>query len=344
MTVQAEDIRKVIAPRPSPGITAAHLQCVVFPPVEWVVEGYVAEGLTVLAGKPKLGKSWLALSIAISVANGGKVLGGRRCAQGAVLYAALEDPARRLKDRLIKVYGADHRALWPDNLTFWIHGEMSRLDMGGLDQLRAWIASNPTAKLIIIDTLAKVRSGAQARESAYEADYREVSSLKALAEETGVSIVVVTHTRKAEADDPYDTVSGTLGITGAADGTLILCRDGQGVTLRATGRDVAEIETAVEFDRAFFGWRELGEASEVRRSDERAALLKTLMDTGKPMTSRELAAETGQTDGAVRRLLAKMVKAGEVRKPATGRYLHLQLDPGNIGNGGHSGADVGCEE
>lgn len=318
-------------PPPRRGVTAAELQDMNFPAILWIVTGYIGPGLTVLAGKPKLGKSWLALAIAVAVATGGMVLGTRQCAKGAVLYAALEDPARRLRDRLDKVYGPC-RDRWPSNLTFWTQGEMQPLDAGGLDQLRTWIAANPDAKLIIIDTFARVRTGAQRGKSAYQADYREIGALKAIADETGVAIIVVTHTRKAEADDPYDTVSGTLGITGAADGTLILARDGQGVTLRATGRDVAEVEIAVKFDQVFFCWLELGEADTVRRSGERGALLAALEEAGEPMNLRDLAAATGQKYANVRRLVGKMVKAGEIKKAGRGVYAHPTLDPGNSGN------------
>ncbi len=155
------------------------------------------------------------LAIAVAVSNGGYALGDRPCAQGSVLYAAIEDTGRRLRSRLEKLCG-----------------------------IRAWIDERPDARLVIVNTLAKVRSGPQGRETAYQADYREVGSLKGLADETGVAIVVVTHTRKMGTDDPFATVSGRLGITGAADATMIITRDGQGVTLVATGRDVAEIETA----------------------------------------------------------------------------------------------------
>lgn len=316
------------------GLTAAELQCMVFPPVAWIVDGYICEGLTILAGKPKLGKSWLALAIAIGVACGGDVLGGRQCAAGAVLYAALEDTPRRLQDRLTKVFGAGARQVWPENLTFCTNGQMDKLDASGLDQMRGWIAANPSAKLIIIDTFARVRSGPQGKESDYAADYREVGALKTLADETGIAIILITHTRKAEADDAFDTVSGTLGITGAADTTMILSRDGKGGNLRAIGRDVAEIEMAVEFDRVFFCWRELGEASTIRRSDERGALLAALEETGEPMTLRDLAAATGQKYPNVRRLVGKMVKDGEIKKARRGSYIHPDLDPGNNGNSG----------
>ena len=319
------------------GVTAAELYSMVFPPIRWIVEDYIAEGLTVLAGKPKLGKSWLALDIALAVARGGYTLGDRKCVQGAVLYAALEDTGRRLRDRIETLHGQLNRQCWTDELTLWSYGEMERLDAGGLDQIREWISEHPRARLVIVDTLAKVRSGPQGKETAYEADYREVSSLKTLADETGVAVVVVTHTRKMGADDPFDTVSGTLGITGAADATMILTRDGQGVTLHATGRDVAEIESALEWEKDTCRWRVLGDAGEVRRTDERSAILDALKDPAdNPMSSREIADATEQTDGAVRRLLAKMVKAGEITRAARGRYLH----PGNNGNSGNN-EDIG---
>ena len=304
------------------GRTAADLYGMVFPPIKWIVEDYIAEGLTVLAGKPKLGKSWLLLAVAIAVAGGTYALGDRKCVQGTVLYAALEDTERRLRGRLEKLCGGFNPTGWPPGLTFWTYGEMKPLSSGGLDQVRAWIREHPNARLVIIDTLAKVRSGPQGKEGAYEADYREVGSLKALSDETGVAIVVVTHTRKMGADDPFDTVSGTLGITGAADATMVLTRDGQGVTLFATGRDVAEIETAVEWDKATCRWRVLGDAREVRRSDERTLILDALKGETEPLGPREVTDATGGSYPAVRALMTAMAKSGDIRKVGRGKYLH----------------------
>jgi len=304
------------------GWTAAELFDMEFPPIKWVVEDYIAEGLTVLAGKPKMGKSWLALAIAIAVARGDRVLGDRKCVQGSVLYAALEDPPRRLKDRLKKLCGSAGQGAWLPKLTFWTSGAMARLDAGGLDQVRDWIKSNPDARLVIIDTLAKVRSGLQGNEVAYQADYREIGGLKALADDTGVAVVLVTHVRKMGADDPFDTVSGTLGITGAADTNMILTRDGRGVTLAATGRDIADIETALEWDKDACLWRVLGDAKDVRRSDARTLMLETLNRATEPMSPREAATASSHPYDATRYLLAEMAKAGEVKKAGRGKYLH----------------------
>jgi hypothetical protein len=117
------------------------------------------------------------------------------------------------------------------------------------------------------------------------------------------------------ADDPLDTVSGTRGLTGAVDSVLVLVRDGNGTTLHGTGRDLEQIEDAVEFDREACLWRILGNAAEVRRSDERSVILRVLKKADGP-----LADLSEQSYGAVRTMLTRMNKAGEVRKAGRGLY------------------------
>ena len=130
---------------------AADLQAMEFPPINWVVPGILPEGLTILAGKPKLGKSWLALDMALSVAGGGSVL-GRECEPGPALYLALEDNQRRLQRRLTLI---EPHLSWPADLE--LHTQWPRLDAGGLTSISDWIKTRDGAKLVIIDTLAVVR-------------------------------------------------------------------------------------------------------------------------------------------------------------------------------------------
>ena len=298
-----------------PSVTAAELQERQFPPVSWAVPGLVPAGLTILAGKPKIGKSWLALDIAIACAEGGFTLGDRKCQKGDVLYAALEDNPRRLKTRLSKVA---RKATWPEGLHFWT--EMKRLEDGGLDQLRQWIDRVRNARLIVMDTFAKVRSPKGRDESSYEGDYRQAGTLKTLADKTGVAIIMVHHVRKMEADDPLDAVSGTTGLTGAVDTVVVLKRDGRGVTLFGRGRDIEELELAVEFQRDICRWRELGDADEVRISAERRAVLETLRNAAEPMTARLVSDVSGRPYPAVRKLLFKMTNDGEVKKVGRGLF------------------------
>src|SRR4051812_13442044 len=163
------------------------------------------------------------------------------------------------------------------------------------------------------------------RDNLYEADYHAIQGLQALAGELNVAIVIVHHVRKSGSDvDPFEKVSGTLGLSGAADAVLILDRDGQGSTLYGRGRDVEEIEKAVSFDKRTCRWSILGEAAEVRRTDERAVILGALADNRdnrEGMSPAEIADALGLSRNNVKQLLYKMHTAGEVRKGKKGRYL-----------------------
>ena len=304
---------KFVAPRTS--YTAPELQAADFPPIKFVVPGYIVEGLTLLAGKPKCGKSWLLLHTAIAVARGGYTLGDIHCNEGGVLYCALEDNPRRLKRRMKKLIGGDQ---WPARLRF--ECMMPRLNAGGVGFIRKWIESQPEPRLVVIDTLAKVRDPKGAQESSYEADYAAVSELKALADEKGVAIVLVHHVRKMAADEPLDTVSGTTGLTGAVDSVLLLTKDGNGTTLHGRGRDIDEIKDAAVFDRETCLWRIAGKAEDVRRSDERTTILAVLKEATEPLSPREIADLSGHAYDSVRMMLTRMVKSGEIDRAGRGLY------------------------
>jgi hypothetical protein len=294
-----------------------------FHPVSYVVLGYFAEGCTVLASKPKMGKSWLMLDVALAVATGGTVL-GKTAEQGNALYIGLEDNERRLKSRIIKILGpVPHGPERFDYATTWERGD------AGVANIRKWIESVERPKLVVVDVLQRFRSPT-ASQNAYQADYEAITGLQTLAAEKRVAIVVVHHLRKQAADsDIFDKVSGTLGISGAADTVAILDRSGHGITLSGRGRDIEEYEVAVEFDRARCRWKVLGAATEVRRSDERKAILDALAEAGKPLTPSEIAHAAKMQANNVRYLLHKMNKAGEVMV-FDGRYE--AANPANAAN------------
>jgi RecA-family ATPase len=285
-----------------------------FAPIKFVVPGYIVEGLTLFCGKPKIGKSWLLLHAACAVASGGTTL-GVRCEEGDVLYAALEDSLRRLQSRMRKLFPLPP---WPRRLL--LVTEMARLSEGGLDYIKGWIEGAEHPRLVIVDTLAMVRMPNRKDLSAYDADYQAVKELRTLAHEKSVAVALVHHLRKAEADDAYDTVSGTLGLTGAPDTVMIIRRDGESTVLRARGRDLEEIERAVRFDSETCTWAVLGEAKEVRQSDERSAIVEALTEAGEPLGPNQIAATTGMRAGNVRRLLGKMKRDGAVEKTKRGKY------------------------
>lgn len=291
-----------------------------FAPIRYVVPGYIAEGCTLLAGRPKLGKSWLVLEAGYAVASGGACLGGIVCEQGDVLYLALEDNKRRLQRRMDKMAGTFAKE-WP--AAFEYATEWPRANEGGLDYIRDWILSKNNPRLVIVDVLAMFKPVRGDKESLYEADYLSIKGLQALAGEYGIAIVIVHHTRKGAVEsDPFEKVSGTLGLSGAADTTIILDRDSNGATIYGRGRDVEEIESAVIFDKVSCRWHVQGAVAEVRRTDERSAILDALAEASQPLSPREVTDLTGLSYDNVRQLLTRMSAAGEVQKVKRGLYSH----------------------
>jgi AAA domain len=303
--------------------TAASLRCKGFNAIKYIVPGYIVEGCTILAGRPKLGKSWLMLDIGLAVARGDHCLGGNaKCVEGDVLYLALEDNERRLQNRMTRVMG--YAGEWPER--FHYATDWPRAENGGLDEIRKWIETAEKPRLVVVDVLAMFRSPRRKDQQPYEADYAAIQGLQAIASQTGVAIVIVHHLRKSAGEvDPFEKVSGTLGLSGAADTVLILDRDAQGTTLYGRGRHIEEIETAVQFSKETCRWRTLGAAEEVRRTDERTAILDILKEAGEPMCSNDIADAIGMARNNVRQLLFKMAKDGEVTKAKRGRYQHPEL-------------------
>jgi RecA-family ATPase len=173
-------------------------------------------------------------------------------------------------------------------------------------------------RLVIIDVFLKVRPPRKKGEDPYSADYAAVTPLQRYAGEHLIAIVLVTHTRKMAADDPLEAVSGTNGVTGAADAVLVLNRDAKRTTLYGRGRDIEEVETVLRFDGG--RWSVLGDADEVRKSDERRKIIGALRAAKEEQSPKAIADLTGMKSVNVRVLLGKMVASGEVRQPRLGFY------------------------
>ena len=176
--------------------------------------------------------------------------------------------------------------------------------------------------MVVIDTLEKFRPVQSGKTAAYSADYAALTGLQKIAGKHRIAIVINHHVRKMEADDPFDTVSGTLGLTGAADTIIVLKRHAGAVTLHARGRDIEEVETALQFERSTCRWSILGAASDVYVSNERAAVLKALDGAGPDgLAVSEIMAATGSSGrGAMDTLLFKMKEGGEIARLKRGIY------------------------
>lgn len=266
-------------------VSAADLLAKDFKPVKWTIPGLLPVGVTLLAGAPKTGKSWLVLDFGIAVASGGAVLGKVQVDPGAVLYLALEDNQRRLKSRLSKRLGG---APAPDGMTFstvW-----PRLDQGAIDRLADWLAEHPDTALIVLDTLARIRPPSKGRDSLYTEDYAIGAPLLQLAAAHEVAIVLVHHTRKGEAEDPLELISGSTGLTGGVDNIMVLrrTRGTNEATLFVTGRDIEnEAEYGLTWDAQIAGWTVTGQGPHVGLSPERRAVFDIVADHG-PIEGRDI--------------------------------------------------------
>jgi hypothetical protein len=293
-------------------LSAVELMALEIPEPRWAVPELIPEGLTIFAGRPKLGKSWLMLGLAIAVAGSGRALGQIKVTEGDVLYIALEDSAKRLQQRIeTQLAGSTP----PSRLHLareWPRGE------GGVAQLEAWLNEHPQARLIIVDTLVRFRAESR-RDRSYDSDYADLGPLQRLAIMFGIAIVVVHHVRKLPADDWIDTLSGTLGLAGAADGLLGLFRvrgESQAV-LKTTGRDVEEQELGVRFNPETCSWALLGSAeTTVMLTAERQAVLTGMscLVSGKSglVSARHLAVHLKKSIPATVKLLQRLQGEGLV--------------------------------
>lgn len=298
--------------------TAEDLMGRQLPPVRWAVPGILPEGLSLLAGKPKLGKSWLALGLALAKASGGVALGKIPVDPGEVLYLALEDNPRRLQNRLGKMLDGSAPPPQLHLATDW-----PRLDEGGADLMDDWLAVHPGAGLVVVDILKVVRPVVSGNRGMYDADYEAMQLIQRLAGQHGAAILAVHHTRKLAASDPVDEVSGSTGLSGGADGIMVLKRDrGKAdAYLHVTGREIEEeAELALKWDANLASWTLAGDADEYRLSEERRALVKALGRAGAAMSPKDLAEALDKSHGSVKVLLGEMVKAGQVTNPSYGKY------------------------
>lgn len=297
-----------------------------FGPVQWAVDGILPEGAFLLGGRPKMGKSWLALSIALAVATGGRALGRAAVKHGDALVLALEDNERRLQERLRILLAGDERA---DVSRLTVRTDCPRLDKGGTLVVQSWLESHPGARLVVVDTLAKIKPRRRPGGDSYAEDYDAVQPFVELAKRHRVTLLIITHLRKLGAgEDVFDAITGTLGTTGGVDGTLVLARErGRAeAVLHVTGRDLPkDLELAITWDATTAQWTIAGDADEYRLNKLQAAIVAVIRGHGKPMTPNDVhqvLADDGidAKTGTVRQIMARLAQDGTLYLADYGRY------------------------
>lgn len=297
-------------------IDAVDLLDKVFPAPKWAVETLIGDGMTLLVAAPKMGKSYLALNIAVAVVSGGRALGSLAVNAGDVLYLALEGGERLIQSRLRQMLDGSPLPRGLQIVTSW-----PRLDQGGLEALDDEIQKRPDLRMIVVDTLKRIRSEGRQGANMYDADVDALTPLQKLTEGR-VSLVAVHHTNKRQlTDDPLDLVSGSAGIAATAAATLILrrTRGKSDAKLFVSGWSVEERDLACRFDKTLGLWILEGEADAVELSETRAAILEFLELHGKARP-RQIADAIGKSASNVSVLLYKMVRAGQVKSIGDGLY------------------------
>ncbi|MGB9307120.1 MAG: AAA family ATPase, partial [Mycobacterium sp.] len=310
-------------------VDGAWLDSQQFDPVEYTVPGLVSEGLGIIVGPPKAGKSWLVADLALAVASGGKALGALPVGNRPVLYLALEDGHRRLQSRFRRIMG-DGQPI-PPGISVVIKANPQR----AVELIEQFVQEHASARpFVILDTLGKVKPPRRAGDDAYAVDYRLGGELKSLADDVpGSALLVVHHTRKAETADFVDSVSGTNGIAGAADFVAALKRPRHSneATLSVTGRDIEEAEYALTTSQGLWqleGGDLAGAAAAAENKRAASSLGGTNVDilavvaaSPKPISPAEVAQKMGIDNVTAGKYLGRLAEGGYVTKAGRGRYF-----------------------
>lgn len=271
-------------------------------PMDQLVDGLVPSvGLTMLVAKPKVGKSWMLLDIALACAGGGFALGELRCQKTPGLFLMLEDSPRRLKDRINRICAPAGVPAGATAVFEWARGS------DGIRSIEGYLDKHPETGIVGIDVLAAFRAHREAQNGGYSEDYEDVKQLQALAQRRQIAIILVHHLRKADSDDPIDLVSGTLGIVGAADHIIVITGNKEsGYKLTSRGRDIPDKAWDIEY--ADGRWTILGDtaprvATNTVDRIERDQHIRDLHASGKSL--REIAVIVGLGKTAIEKILKK---------------------------------------
>ena len=291
-----------------------------YPEPEFVISDLLMRGVTILAGRPKIGKSWLALQLALSVARGSRALGRFGVERsGGVLYYGLEESPRRTKSRLRKFINHDEPYLENLGMAY----RLPPLLNGGAIEIDKRLAGNQ-AELLVIDTLLAVVRETGNRDL-LRSDYNEVKALCEIAEKHRLAVLLIHHLRKMPAGGyALDAVAGTTGLTASADSIWTLTPETEGnCKLTVQGRDMENRDYELVFGKTEpdFGWRVLAEGAECGLSRERRDILTILQQEGAKKPSDVARLLGNKNVVTVRRLIQEMSKDGVIRRQSNGTYV-----------------------
>jgi RecA-family ATPase len=286
-----------------------------FPEPRWAIPGLIPEGLTIVGGRPKVGKSWLMLQAAISVGTGG-IFFDKPVDRGNVLFVALEDGPRRLQDRIKKMQ-------IPRSALITFERTWKPLQRDGLADLVAELETTPY-RLVVFDTLTRAFPGLDQNEQHIIS--KIMGDIQALAVNRNTAIVFNDHTRKPGSleNDPIDDIMNSTVKTAAADCILALYKVQGKFNLKGRGRDVEEIDYVLHWDPFTWCWQNEGNADEIRLTEQMNDILAAMASFGRARLT-DIAKATGINKGQVYKLLTKLWTARKIHKEEIGKDIYYEV-------------------
>jgi hypothetical protein len=320
--------------------SAADMQKEDVAPVEYIVDDIMTTGCYILAGAPKSRKSFLALHVAVSIANGKPVFGQfevkTKC---SVLYLDLEMSKKSVHRRLSSMNFGD----WPKNLYFGFNQDWPNRGVLAGQDLENRLDNNPDIRVVIIDVLAQWREPVDPRTPVYSSDYDALKQIQRIAQRRNITIIVVHHTNKTKItkdDNPFDKISGSTGISGAVDAMWLLTRDPESEyasILRMTDRNIAGV------DRVDLAWDDMLGSHVVdpkskllaATGPERRAVYDVMIKNQEyTWAPREIATELKREESVIKKHLRRLLEDKLVLRVGYGRYSAVPLT--NIVHSGNS--------
>ena len=306
-----------------------------FPPIKWAIPGILPAGVTLFGGREKMGKSWLAFSLCVAVSTGGYALGKMPVEKGKALYLSLEDPERRLYKRIRRLASED-----TDLGGLYYATEWNQADRGGVEELGAWLEENEDCRLVVIDTLKRIRPQSSGKRGMYDDDYDSLQPYVPLASKHNVAIVVLHHlNQQSDPHDPFDAFSGSSGLTAATEQVWLLTRKrgDADAYLMVDGKDIEEPqEMALGWDVATCSWTAQGDAAIYRLNKERREIIELLEREDEPMGPKAVAELLDKGYDATKQMMKRMSDDGQLKQEGYGKYVVSSLGGSHFSHSSHS--------
>ena len=313
------------------GILAEVIAKEEFKPIDWLVENIIAPGLTIIAGKSKIGKSWLVLHLSYCIEKGEEFL-GRKCAKGDVLHYSLEDGKRRIKTRW------DKMCIQPDQTYYQFRDRKPKipiLTMGLEEEIEDWAKNIPNPKMVVIDVYVKVKKTISKSLNAYENDNYNLQNLQTLAIKYNIGIVLVHHTKKGSENDVFDEINGSAGIQSNMDSMIVLAssrKAGKNSVFHCIPKDAEQLEFEVGMNEQMI-WEDKGPvgSTSLTMLQERIVKVVNELYAGNPALGDD-AEESGtpvKAKDIIERIKADdelTEKSGRKGKPFTKEDINKNLD------------------